>query len=89
MTESAVPLTLLVDAILAALLIEAAVLYYRHRTVRDRPGPRRWLPTLLAGAGALVALRLGLAAAPWYAIAGALLVSGLAHLFDLVRFLRR
>ena len=72
-----------VDAALALLTAEAAVLALRHRLTGRGPRLRDVAPTLLAGAGLLAALRAALGGAGAGAIGVCLLAALMAHLFDL------
>jgi hypothetical protein len=87
--NDSIPITWLVHAVLAVLLIEAAVLAVLHRRNGRGLAPRDWVAMLLAGAGLAVALSLALhgAAVAW--VAAALAAAGLAHLADLASRLRR
>ena len=74
-----------VDVVLALVALEALVLVvYRRRTGRGI-ATGELLANLGAGAALLLALRLALDDAPWPALAGALLLSLLAHVTDLAR----
>ena len=72
-----------IDLILLALALEGAFLLWLGR--RRGLALAAWMPALAAGAALLLALRLALAAAAWPWIAAVLLLSLLAHLFDLAR----
>lgn len=74
-----------VDLILVLVVIEAVilVLYWQSRQ-RGIP-PIDLLPSLLAGAFLLLALRLTLGDAPWQPCCGSLAAAGLSHLVDLRR----
>jgi hypothetical protein len=74
-----------VNALIVLVLMEAIVLFRRHRG----GGLPRFLPTLLAGLGLLVALRLVLADAPGFWIHLCIAASGVAHAIDLIRMWRR
>lgn len=73
----------IVDLILALTLIEALVLWLRHRWTGRGPAPARLLPTLAAGVFLLLALRLALTGAPWPWLGTSLAAAGLCHLLDL------
>jgi hypothetical protein len=75
----------LLDAILVAVLLEAATLRWWFARTGRGPAPRQWLPTLCAGACLMVALRAALADAHPAWIAAALLGAGVAHGLDLAR----
>ncbi len=77
---------LIIDAILAAVLIETVLLLWLGR--RRRLSVLRWLPSLLAGTALLIVLRLVIAGAEWSLIASTLVLAGLAHLYDLSRRLQ-
>ena len=66
-----------VDIVLGVLALEAGWLVWRGR--RDA------LSALLPGALILLALRAALTGAPWWAVAGWLMLSLPAHLYDLRR----
>ncbi len=74
-----------IDAILVLVVLEAAGLTALHRTTGRGLAPATLLPTLLAGALLLAAMRLALggAAFPWVGLC--LLGAGLAHVADLRR----
>ena len=74
---------LIIDAILAAVLIEAVLLVWLGRR-RNLP-ILRWFPSLLAGTALLIVLRLVIAGAEWSLIAAVLVLAGLAHMYDLTR----
>jgi hypothetical protein len=73
----------LIDSILVIVALEALLLSLWHRRTGRGLAPRQLLPNLLAGGSLLLALRLGLAGAPAYWLAAALLLALLAHLTDL------
>ena len=75
----------LLDAILVAVLLEAAALRWWFARTGRGPAPRQWLPPLCAGACLMVALRAALADAHTAWIAAALLGAGVAHGLDLAR----
>ena len=70
------------DAILAAVLIEAFLLAWLGR--QRGLSVLRWLPSLLAGAALLIAVRMVIADAEWSWIATILGLAGLAHVYDLM-----
>jgi hypothetical protein len=72
----------LIDIALAALAAEALVLAVLA-AARGWPRYAAWLPTLLSGAGLMLAVRLALGAAPSWAWASCLAAAGLAHAVDL------
>ena len=72
-----VPMTVMVDAILALVVVEAIALLLLRRAAI--------LPNLLAGFMLLAALRLALGGAGLPAIALCLLLAGIAHAVDLRR----
>ena len=74
----------LIDLIVALIVAEAGLIIFLHRRNPDRPSPRDLFPNLISGAALMVAIKLALIAAPWYALAASLGVSLLAHLADLV-----
>jgi hypothetical protein len=76
-----------VDAILALMILQFALLCVLRVVIAKSRPPLAYLPTLLAGAALLLALRAALTGADWSAIAAWLLASLFAHLVDL--FLRR
>lgn len=79
----------IVDAILLAVALEAALLlWYRHRTGRGVP-PADLLAMLAAGACLMLALRAALVGAAWPWIAACLAGSLATHLLDLGRRWRR
>jgi hypothetical protein len=78
---------LVVDAILALMVLQFALLCALRVVVAKAPPPLGFLPTMLAGAGLLLALRAALTGAAWHMIAAWLLAGLAAHLFDL--YLRR
>lgn len=88
MAEIALDPVLLVDFILLLMIAEAAILFLRHRKNGSRPAPRLWLPTILSGGALILALRVSLSDGSWFIIVAALAAAGVAHLFDLLRYLR-
>jgi hypothetical protein len=76
-----------VDAILLLVFVEAIVVLLLAR--RGRGPGAALLPTLIAGAALLLALRAALMQAPWTAVAAWLAAAGLAHGVDLALRLRR
>lgn len=78
---------LVVDAILALMVLQFALLCVLRIVIAKAPPPLHFLPTMLAGAGLLLALRGALTGAAWPVIAAWLLAGLAAHLFDL--YLRR
>lgn len=75
------------DLALVFLAVEGVALW----VLRGPDGERRfWLvaPFLAAGAALLLALRAALVGAPWWCVAAALALSGVAHAVDLARRLR-
>jgi hypothetical protein len=87
--NDSIPITWLVHAVLAVLVIEAAVLAAFHRRSGRGLAPRDWVAMLLAGAGLAIALSLALHGAATAWVAAALAAAGLAHLADLASRLRR
>ena len=73
----------IVDIILAATIVEAAVLVVAQRRTGRGIAPDVLLPNLLAGACLLLALRLSLGGAAWPWLALCLLAALLCHLADL------
>jgi hypothetical protein len=73
------------DVVLALTVLEAVALVLLHRRTGRGLAPADLLPTLLAGASLLVALRLALGGASFMWIAVCLLAALLAHLVDLWR----
>jgi hypothetical protein len=78
---------LAVDAILALMVLQFGLLCVLRIVIAKAPPPFGFLPTMLAGAALLLALRAALTGAAWPMIAGWLLAGLAAHLFDL--YLRR
>jgi hypothetical protein len=74
-----------VDLILALIVLEALALALIHRRTGRGIAPADFLPTLLAGACLLLALRAALAGSGWVWIAAALAGALAAHLADLRR----
>ena len=74
---------LIVDAILGLVLLEAAALLMLHRLARRGLPPLPTLSTLSAGFFLLLATRLALGRAPWFALCGVLFLALCAHLLDL------
>jgi hypothetical protein len=74
----------IVDLILALMVLEATALWVLRRLSGRGPPLARWVPTLLAGAFLLLALRLAMIQAAWQGIATALLLALLAHIADLL-----
>ena len=74
----------LIDAILALVALEAAVVLGFRAMRGAGPAPLGFLCTLLAGAFLLLALRNALAGAPAPVIAGCLALALVAHLADLI-----
>lgn len=72
-----------VDAILALMVLQFALLCVLRIVVAKAPAPLGFLPTMLAGAALLLALRGALTDAAWPTIAAWLLAGLAAHLFDL------
>lgn len=79
----------LIDLIVALIVAEAGLIVFLHRRNPDRPSPGDLFPNLISGAALMVAIKLALVAAPWYALAACLGVSLLAHLADLARRYRQ
>lgn len=76
------------DLVLGLIVLEALALWlYRRKTGRG-PRLREVAPFLAAGACLVLALRAALVGAPWYCIATALALSGVAHGVDLARRFR-
>ena len=71
------------DLILAAMALEAAVLGAMWRSSRVGVPPGALLPNLLSGMCLLLAMRAGLAGAWWGWISLPLLVAGIFHVGDL------
>lgn len=72
------------DLAVGFILIEAGVLW----RLRDGAGRRRFFrfwPFLAAGACLMLALRAALVGAPWWCVAFALALSGVAHALDVAR----
>ena len=75
----------LIDLAIAVTLAETVLLLVLHRRTGRGMPPRDLLPNLGAGLALMVALRVGLADAPWPWVAAALLMAGVAHAADLRR----
>ena len=73
----------IVDLILLLVLVEAALLGWRHRHTGQGPSLRALLPNLVSGAALLAAVRLALVQSEWLWVAAALLFALMAHLADL------
>lgn len=85
MLPASVPLVMLLDLLIAGVALEAlALLLWRHRSGTGPPAAE-WLPTLLAGAGVMLAWRASAAGAPPMWVAAAMALAGLAHVADLAR----
>jgi hypothetical protein len=84
-----VTLPVLLDGLLAAVALEALVLLWWHRRTGGGLAPSQLLPTLLAGAGVMLAWRCSAAGAPPLWVAGAMALAGIAHAVDLGRRWRR
>ena len=79
----------LLDGLLAAVALEAVLLLlWQRRTGAGLP-PAELLPTLLAGAGLMLAWRASAAGAPPLWVAAAMAMAGVAHAIDLGRRWRR
>ena len=78
---------LIADVALALILLEALALYLLGRKGRG-PGLAAVAPFLAAGVFLMLALRAALVGAPWYCIAAALALSGVAHAIDVARRFR-
>lgn len=74
-----------VDAILALMVLEGALLYVLYRRKGRGLPPATIVTTLAAGGFLLLGLRAALTGAAWYAVAGWLLAGLAAHLVDLRR----
>jgi hypothetical protein len=74
----------IVDLILALMVLEAIALWMLRRMSGRGPPLARWVPTLLAGAFLLLALRLAMTQSAWQGIAIALLLALLAHVADVL-----
>jgi hypothetical protein len=72
-----------IDAILALMVLQFALLCFLRIVIAKASPPLGFLPTMLAGAGLLLALRAALTGAAWPMIAAWLLAGLAAHLFDL------
>lgn len=73
------------DLILGGMVLEAAALLLLFRRTGRGVRAGRLLPNLLSGAGLLLAMRLGLAGAPWGVVSLCLLGALGFHLLDLWR----
>lgn len=71
------------DLILAVLLVESVLLTWRFSRTGREPGPRTFVPFLVAGACLVLALRGALTDAAWPWMAAALAGAGMAHVVDL------
>ncbi len=76
-------MTRLVDLILCLVVLEGTVLTMLYRIAGIGVQPRMALQTLAAGFLLLLALRLALSGAPWFALCGVLLLALCAHVADL------
>jgi hypothetical protein len=81
--------SLLLDGILVLVALEAAFLTALWRSSGAGLAPTRFLPTLLAGAFLLLALRDAVADAPWHRIWLWLTLALIAHVVDLLGRWRR
>lgn len=86
MIENAV-LIWTVNGLIALVALEAGVLSWRRR--RTGAPLTRFVPTLIAGLGLLLALRLVLGGAPTIWVHLCIAASGVAHAIDIVRMWRR
>jgi hypothetical protein len=77
------------DLVLAALAVEALLLWALARFAGRGPGLARLLPFLLAGAAFALALRAALTGAGWGWVAAPLLAAFLAHAWDIADRWRR
>ncbi len=76
---------MLIDFVIVLTLLEGLGLaLYHHRTGRGM-APSEFGANLAAGLSLMLALRAGLAGAPWGLVAAALGSAGLLHAFDLRR----
>jgi hypothetical protein len=78
-------LVTLLDGLLAGVAVEAVLLLLWHRRTGGGLPPSQLLPTLLAGAGVMLAWRASAAGAPPLWVAGAMAMAGVAHAVDLGR----
>ncbi len=75
----------LLDGLLAVVALEAVLLLLWQRRSGSGLPPAQLLPTLLAGAGLMLAWRASAAGAPPLWVAAAMAMAGLAHVVDLGR----
>ncbi len=78
-----------IDLVLALVGAEIILLFIWRRWGRNGPDPIGLLPNILAGASLMLALRFALTSAWWGWIALCLILSLLAHLFDLKNHWRK
>ena len=78
-------LVAMLDGLIAAVALEAVLLLLWHRRSGGGLAPSSLLPTLLAGAGVMLAWRFSAAGAPALWVAGAMALAGVAHVIDLAR----
>ncbi len=83
--DSPAVLLALVNVVLFVTVLEALALLLLHRFTGRGLAPQDYLLNLLSGLCLVLALRAGLSSAPWQAVAGCLLLSGLLHGADLRR----
>ncbi|MFO1274048.1 MAG: hypothetical protein U1F50_20645 [Rubrivivax sp.] len=75
----------LIDFVIALTLLEGFGLALYHRRTGRGMAPSEFGPSLAAGLALMLAVRAGMAGAPWGFVAAALATAGLLHAADLKR----
>lgn len=73
---------LLLGAIVCLMIIEAALLLFRHKVSETGVAPVQFLPNLLAGLMLMICVQLAIWDSPWQMILAILSLAGLCHLFE-------
>ena len=78
----------LIAIIVALVVVEAVVLYRRHRTTGNKVSVVVFLPNLLAGLFLMCGIQLAVWDAPTTALLGCLTMAGLCHALEFSRYWR-
>lgn len=78
----------LIAIIVALIVVEAVVLYRRHRATGNKVSVAVFLPNLLAGSFLMCGIQLAVWDAPATALLGCLTMAGLCHLFEFSHYWR-
>ena len=78
----------LIAIIVALIVVEALVLYRRHRSTGNKVSAAVFLPNLLAGLFLMCGIQLAVWNAPATALMGCLTMAGLCHLLEFSQYWR-